>query len=165
MKFKKIIIICIEGERNVTEKTFFEKIAKCSKQLFENIEIIYISFDHSIAEKNKEKIHAFLASVHNSPIIYHNKNVYTEYIYFIIHDDDNPTDKKSLNDTFQFIESFLIEKENTSVARISEKNKSFDYFLYYIFNKKMLYHQKKLKILLKNIISKLMKTICGKSYT
>ncbi|MDE5767516.1 MAG: hypothetical protein K2H56_03100 [Malacoplasma sp.] len=49
-----IVILCIEGERNGTESTFFNKITDSSKQLFENLEIKSQSFDYSVSNKNKK---------------------------------------------------------------------------------------------------------------
>ena len=93
----KIVILCIEGERNVTESTFFNKIANSSKQLFENLEIKFRSFDYSGSNKNKEKINLFLnLIIENSDEI--------NFSFFVIHDDDCTKNKNSLDTTFNFIE-------------------------------------------------------------
>ena len=123
----KIVILCIEGERNATESTFFNKIANSSKQLFENLEIKFRSFDYSNSDKNKEKIINFLDFVVCSV------DDESNFTFFVVHDDDCKKNKNSLDATFNFIEEKISEKNKThKVFRIFEKNKSFDYFLYFL---------------------------------
>lgn len=131
--YKKIVVICIESESNVTESSFFTKIADASKQLFENIEIIFYSFNHSIEEKNKNKIFTFIKSIFTSTLLLeeHEK---IKYVFFVIHDDESENDRVSLNKSFDYIKHILEDNWNLSPIRIVESGKTFDYFLYYIFN-------------------------------
>lgn len=139
---KEIVIICIEGERIVTEKTFFEKISNSSRQLFTNIVVTFGQFDHSISENNKNKICSFLNSTFsiNTKLI-SNRN--KKYVYFVIHDDDKENDKISISQTYEFIKNYLLSTNNKNgikkpeIFEIFDEGKTFDYFLYYIFNKKL----------------------------
>lgn len=142
--YKKIVIICIESQSNVTESTFFTKIADASKQLFEKTEIIFYSFNHSVEEKNKNKIFAFIKSIFTSSLLLEG-NEKIKYVFFVIHDDESKNDRVSLNKSFDYIKHILEINWGVSPIRIVESEKTFDYFLYYIFTSKNATSSKEVK--------------------
>lgn len=132
------LFICIESSKAQTEKNFFKKFKEISKNINSKylFEVNHLYFEHSLKEKNKEKICSKLqetiAGYSGSQL----ENFTNLYYCFVFHDNDSVHDTKSIDLTYEFIKSKILEfiSNETWVERFYDDNISFDHFIFQLFN-------------------------------
>lgn len=137
---KKIIfiLICIESSRVVTERQFFETIESYLHNVNKKTDFEFKSFylDHSIKRQNEEKIYLMLKDLFQKYELTKNNNL-IEYIFYISHDDDKKEDRNNIDKTLEMIKSKIQNFTSNiefKITRIFDIGKSFDYFIYQLFN-------------------------------
>lgn len=130
---ENVLIICIESADPATEENFYGKLANA----FRNC-IYFLALDHSCKSDNQFLFDKNLQRwKHRTPLdcnisdaqrYFESLEIYT-YVY-IIHDWDIDQDKKSLDETYQWIKQALLKRnfQENHIHRIYDPNKSFDYF-------------------------------------
>lgn len=134
------IFICIESSNAQTEKNFFNKFKEISKNINSKylFEVNHLYFEHSLKEKNKQKICSNLQENIAKYLASQLEEYTAFYHYLIFHDNDSTHDIKSINETYNFIKTKIYDFTNNEfvVERFYDDNASFDSFIFQLFNLK-----------------------------